>query len=292
MGFAFHQRGNVGSEIRRIATEQIDKAIEEAGAAEIEFAERIHRLRRRCKRLRGLLRLIRPRFKSFADENRAIRDIAAGLSGARDAAVRAQTFEDLIGRGAPTSAELVEAIRAHLRAEAHAEPDDAARQVLIDDFVRAAGALRERVAAWRVKGQGFNAIAEGLETTYRRMAKGMKVAKAAGSAEAFHAWRKDTKYHWHHAGLFEEAAPDVMGAQKEQLDRLAELLGDHHNLAVLGETLSHLDIEGVADLRKFIEQRQAELAGTAFALGRQLTAETAIARREHFAAYWRLLPKD
>ena len=41
--------------VRRVALDQIDTALDEAADDDISEAERIHQLRKRCKKLRGLI---------------------------------------------------------------------------------------------------------------------------------------------------------------------------------------------------------------------------------------------
>jgi hypothetical protein len=89
-------------------------------------------------------------------------------------------------------------------------------------------------------------------------------------------------------GLLHAAAPDLLRARKASLDRLGEMLGDHHNLAVLGDTLAE---RGDGGVREAITEQQAILASDAFALGRQLTAEKPTALRDRFEQYWALLPE-
>ena len=301
MVFAFRQRGDVEAQVRRIAVEQIDKSLEEAGGTSGSFGETVHRLRRRCKRLRGLLRLVKPRFDRFEMENRAFRDLAAALSGARDTAVTTETFEALVtydaGRGgdAEIADTLATVIRQRLRESVGPEPDQAEQQLLLAQHRAGLQQARRRVESWNVRGKGFSAVGDGLEATYQRLSNGLDTARAEASPEALHAWRKDAKYHWHHVSLFEEAVPDVLAGRRQLLDRLGELLGDHHNLAVLERILGGTSRVAVADLtpvRSLIAERQATLAGQAFTLGEQLTAEKPATLRARFEDYWQLLPRE
>lgn len=300
MGFAFRQRDGIGAEVRRMATEQIDKAIEDAASGEA-FAEVVHRIRRRCKRLRGLLRLIKPHFEDFDRENAAFRDLAASLSGARDKAVTTQTFESLVaydaGRGgdAELGATLVEQVGTTLRRSVGSELDAAQQASLLAAVRSGMGAARRRATEWTLDGKGYATIADGLEATYRRLRQGLDTARASEAAEDLHAWRKHAKYHWHHVGLFAHAAPDMLAGRKELLDKLGEQLGDHHNLVVLDGTLA--GIEGLAapelaQVRRLIAERQGTLARQAFHLGGQLTAERPGTLRSRFGDYWRLLPRE
>ena len=149
-------------------------------------------------------------------------------------------------------------------------------------------AAAKRAKDWSLSGRGFDRIGDGLEATYRRMRDGLVSAETVQTAEALHAWRKDCKYHWHHVSLLLPTAPDLLRPRRAAVDRLAEMLGDHHNLAVLDETLAPR--EGVAAVREVIAERQALLAFDAFELGRQLTAEKPGMLRDRFEQYWSLLP--
>ena len=59
MPFRFKNPDELPSETQRIATEQIDRAIDELDDSSLDYHETIHQVRKRCKKLRGLLRLVR-----------------------------------------------------------------------------------------------------------------------------------------------------------------------------------------------------------------------------------------
>lgn len=300
MGFRFEGRGNIGQQVRKIAEEQFDKAIADS-QGDKEFGDAVHSARRRCKRLRGLLRLIRPVFDDFEGENAALRDAADGLSGARDAAVVVDTFKALRAfdgeqqRPAKMRAETANAVGRLLEERTRSHEGDSQAEIL-SAFRATMEAGRKRAAAWELDGDGFSMIGEGLEATYSRMGKRLRKAADTKTETAFHDWRKDAKYHWHHVGLFEPASPDLLGPRKRSLDRLGELLGDHHNLAVLSEVLANeagsIDGEQIATIGDVIAEEQAGLEAAALTLGRQLAAEKPAALRDRFHAYWNLLPVD
>lgn len=289
MAFSFSHRRGVEGQVRRIAGDQLTSAIEEADKGEDDFDKTVHRLRRRCKKLRGLLRLVRPVFRDFSQENGVFRDAAGSLSRTRDAAVMIATFEALVAEAEPAGA-VVEKVRQVLKGRMGAMPDDAEKREMLAAFRDVMGAALARTHEWRIKGKGFEVLEHGLEDTYRRMRKGLDGALDEHSTEAFHDWRKDTKYHWHHVNLLQSTAPDLLAGRKALLDQLGELLGDHHNLAVLGEETARM--AGTERLGDMIRERQTRLAEQAFTLGRQLTAERPGTLRARFEDYWRLLPAE
>jgi len=295
MGFGFTQRRGIEGQVRAIAGERIDRALEEAAGGEADFNKLVHGLRRQCKKLRGLLRVIEPHFKHAKRENGAFRDAAGGLSGTRDAAVMVTTLTGLLdfdrrrAGGPRVGAALGEALTAEFDAATGAPPDEHAAAKILRHFIETFEVARPRVDDWQLSGRGFDQIGDGLEDTYRRMRNGLADAETEQTAEAMHEWRKDAKYHWHHVALLQRAAPDVLKPRKASLDRLGEMLGDHHNLAVLD---GRLDGRRDADaIRTVIAERQAMLASDAFALGRQLAAEKPAVLRDRFEQYWSLLPE-
>lgn len=299
MGFSFDQQKKVGEQVRQIAGEQVGRALEEVSAGG-EFGDTVHRLRRRCKKLRGLLRLVEPRFDDFKTENAAFREAADSLAGTRDAAVLLQTFDALarfdgasdaarqIGQG------LADAIRTELGAGG-AVIGKAEQRTLLGRFSDLMAPVAQRIPNWSIDGTEFGCLAPGLQRTYRRLREGMDGAMAEQTADAFHEWRKDTKYHWHHVSLLESTAPELLQGHANLLDQLGELLGDHHNLAVLDASLAGMKDtmgSGVDVVRGVAAERQSMLAARAFGIGRQLAAEKPRALRVRFEQYWQLLPLE
>lgn len=293
MGFSFSQRSKVGSQVRKIAAEQIEASIADIGAAG-NFDDTVHELRRRCKKIRGLLRLVRLHFADFHVENAAFRDAADTLSAARDAAVMLDTFEAVLKDDAARSlpAETGNRLRRALEDNVRRVSREQDRAGLLDAFSEAMVAARLRVAHWRFDASGFALIEPGLRDIYARMRNRLRAAEKGGEDDVFHDWRKDTKSHWFHVSLLKDCAPDRLGARKDQLDTLGEYLGDHHNLAVLAEGLEMLT--GALDpvLSRVIAGRKDALADKAFLLGRQLTVESPGALVARFEQFWKLLPKD
>jgi hypothetical protein len=105
----------------------------------------------------------------------------------------------------------------------------------------------------------------------------------------FHEWRKDAKYHWNQLGLLEACAEDVLPSAHKAVGELADLLGLHHDIAMLGELLEpdpsrlgEIDKDFVLDAS---ERRQKELEAQIAVLGRQVYAETPKALHARFQSY-------
>jgi hypothetical protein len=273
-----------GEGFLRIAREQISRAMAGALDEATSPARRIHESRRRCKKLRALLRLVQPDFRRYRNENTGVRDAARHLSEARDANVVQQTLFDLMqAAGRP-----VPAIEA-------APADEAKERAALIRFADEMKQMLGRSQNWNIAKIDQHTIEDGLERTYRAARDAAEATLADPSDTGFHEWRKLAKYHWHHLNLLEECAEAMLGSEANASGALAELLGTHHDLAVLAEILltdpdrlgTGLDIPFIIAA---IKQRQSLLEAEITPLGAQVFAETPKALRKRFAAYltaWR-----
>jgi CHAD domain-containing protein len=277
---------SVESGVRRIALSQSDLALNDLDAiGGKDRGEAIHSARKHLKKLRSLLRLVRPVTENSRRENAAVRDVAAGLSATRDGKVLVETFDGLADEAHPT----YDAMRVF-------------RDVLAQDYQRLDAksaestettvlgilAIRERASQWTLGEDGFEAVGSGLRATYAAARASMKQCRKRPSPEVFHEWRKAVKNHGYRINLLRDCAPQVLRPQGELWEQLGEMLGDHHNLAVLREKLeqSRGDVGQLQDLQKAIDDRSSTLENDSFELGRQLLAENPKAVVRRFEAYW------
>lgn len=279
MGFQWSlQDPSIGEGFLRIAREQIGKGIASAEDMSEEAARRIHEARRRAKRLRALLRLVRPDFSHYAQENAFVRDTARALSAARDTKVAEDTLIELMEWAGRTPPE-------PQPAEARAEDEEAT----LAEYAARMREMLERSEGWKTGKIDIDTLAEGLTDTYRQGLEAMQLIAENPSDTGFHEWRKDAKYHWNQLALVGACAEDVLPSAHKAVGELAELLGLHHDLAVLGELiekdasqLGEIDKDFVLDAA---ERRQRELEDQIGVLGRQVYAETPKALHARFQSY-------
>src|SRR5262249_19554178 len=116
MSFRIENGDHVAQEVRRIARRQVEGAIDEVRTRNHRDPETVHELRKRCKKVRGLLRLVRPALgDTYAIENAHFRDAARSLSPLRDAHTALVAYDALLDhyRGEVRRASLA-AVRRHL----------------------------------------------------------------------------------------------------------------------------------------------------------------------------------
>lgn len=224
MGYSWSQQDeSVGAGFKRVAAEQIAKAVLNADAVNDPPAGRIHSARRHCKRLRGVFRLVRSDFPDYRPANAAVRDAAAVLSAVRDAAVLRQTLERLYNW---TGYPLAEAPR---RETDRAELEAAALVTFRDQMAKLLGAAE----GWNIKKIDVSTLGKGYERCCRRAVKAAERSRDKPTDEIFHEWRKLVKYHSFHLILLKSCLGEVVKEEVERVEHLAEILGHHHDLAML-----------------------------------------------------------
>jgi CHAD domain-containing protein len=257
--------------LRRMAVGQLDLAIElldpatGTGGAPDERA--VHDTRKAIKRLRALLRLLRRELgeRAYKREDDTLRAVARRLSGARDASVMLATLDALIEHQPRKLGRRRGAIA--LRRRLAADSACVGRHTLADPRERAEllgelHALRWRVSAWSLPPHtGVRLIEADLHRVYRQGRVRAKLAarrKGGRRAQmlAMHSWRKRVKDLRYAAEMLERRgdpcandtptqpqrardAHDARAAAKSlrklaaRADRLGEVLGQEHDLAVL-----------------------------------------------------------
>ena len=98
MRFHLEKDEEVGSGVRRILTEQTMRLSEDVASMTTDSEKAIHEVRKRCKRVRAVLRLVCPQAKDLQRrENAVFCHIARRFSSFRDAEVRLEVFDELVG---------------------------------------------------------------------------------------------------------------------------------------------------------------------------------------------------
>jgi hypothetical protein len=93
--------------------------------------------------------------------------------------------------------------------------------------------VRSRSDDWQVGRRGWSVIGAGLKRTYSSARDALKRARVSRTDEDLHEWRKQTKYFWHELQMIEPIWPGPLGKLVDESHKLADLLGDDHDLAVL-----------------------------------------------------------
>ena len=279
------------TELHRIATEQLADTPAALSADGEALHLAVHDVRKRLKKVRGLLRLFRGALPDYGELNHGLRDAGRLISDLRDRTALVETLDTLATRGgrpgqvatAPLRAAFVEARQDALGSDDLAQRIDEARRRLTD--------IVEGITDWKLEDGGWAAIAPGLARSYRSARKAAEAVKADPPPEREHEWRKRMKDHWYQTRLLRELWPKPLKVRAAALDRVTDLLGENHDLVVLGPHLQsdELDAEGrrdaAAPLRPSVWREPAPRP-TCSRPGSSRTSRRSLVRR--WKTYWKL----
>ncbi len=283
----FHRRKAIADSLRTIATDAIAQALAALDDPQMPEAEVTHLVRQQLKRLRALIRLPRGQFSAFRSEDRAFRDLGRRLAGSRDAEVLGVSFDAMV-KAARLSG--LHTLRAHLVGGLGRPLESAAlRELLREEIAPGLFAALRRVRKWRLQTRGFTAIGAGLLRTYGAMRRDQAETLRYPDPAKFHQWRKQVKYHANQLAFLRPAALDVIKGSLTAAQKLADILGEHHDLEVLRSALLNDRCVAVerAALLATIAARSARLQAEAFRLGDELTAESPGDFRRRIRQHWR-----
>jgi CHAD domain-containing protein len=243
--------------------------------------EEAHDVRKALKKARAALRLLRSAIGDVAyrRENVALRNASRSISPLREARAQVDSIRLLRERHLQRSAsgwiELeskargrLERMRKRLRGNSSA----------VLKATRLMSASKTRLNALQFRAGGRKDLDVSLRKIYRKSSKAFAVAKRRPSTISLHEWRRKAKYFANAVDMLGRHVSPRASALARKADRLADWLGEEHDLAGLADALhdensglrSPLEMVG---LRKALDARRVTLRRKALRLGKTLHAK-------------------
>ncbi len=244
MPFRLNKGRALDKDLKRIAREQIDIMLKRIDDESVPLDKKVHGARLRCKRLRALLRLLRPMpGKRFRTEDRRLRRAARRLCHLRDAHVLEQTLSRLTDDRA-------------LRREAAGKPDVQTARAL-QRARRDMRHARDSIKSWEIDDIRMYDICAGHGHTYERAVDAWHACLADPSDERFHRLRRWAKYLYYQTCILRPINPKQLGRQRKRLNVMEELIGDGHDLAVLEHALAAAGETDQALIERAAKEKEA-----------------------------------
>jgi CHAD domain-containing protein len=284
MAFELDLEAPPGRDLRRLLRDQMGAA--ESALQGTPDEEAVHAARRHLKRARAVLRLLDGDLRGpAAAADAALRAAGRQLSASRDATVLGATIEMLIGLSPPAAT--AQALR-RWHGQLRGANDSAVGPEVLSGVFDALGQARE-AAAEIAPDDAAAALWAGFAASYRAGRRALRRAEAEPSARRLHDLRKALKHHVYQLRVLRPLWPAVLEAVHAEADRAAELLGLHHDCAVLREQLGGSRLRAAEQTRvdALAAQHQATLADSALACCRLLYAEPARRHARRMQTYWR-----
>ena len=287
--FTSNESGTIGQALHGAARDCLTEARASTSDSARSDAEAVHDFRRAMKRWRALLRLfeafVGPQAKQLRDE---ARDLARGLSGARDGQSALDALADLEKHDLALSAGSVSRLRGRIE-----DLRRAAETTLNADMrVRLSSALDEAEALgrWPLSAITPEALAGELARFYRRARRQIPADWSAASAEELHELRKCVVIHRYQIELAEPLWPRFIKMWTGEAQRLRDRLGKHQDLLVLANlTGPHQPLaRWRSRLMAPIAARQAAHVAGAERLAARLFLDKPETMERRLATMWRM----
>jgi CHAD domain-containing protein len=291
--------------LKRLCLDQFHFSLNElSSGGDVNSA--VHEFRKSNKRVRALLRMVRPVIgdRIYRAENRVLAEASRLVAPARDASVMVDAMVRLRGRYGHLLAQGVWELTEHKLRQRH----ERAVTRLVDDSEviaeasRAVYRARSRYAAWPVDSleprigprplpDSFRSVGPGVGATYERGRKAMRFAYTNPRPENFHEWRKQVKYLRHQMEVVTPLWPEVIGGLAASLAQLGDVLGDDHDQAELIRIVATLpELAPDPDERHLLvalsNERRRELQSAARVMGGRIFAESEDQFTSRLKAYW------
>lgn len=280
MAYRLDPEQPVADELRRVAEHQLTLAVARlTSAGDATPDGSVHAARRHIKKVRALIRLVRPALgRQYRGVDCRLRAVNRLLAPIADAQATVAMLTRVVWReGGDLPADVVARLRdSVVRRESMAYEDAA----LTDAFDTAAALLRaerDAIDTWRVRLTGFRAVSGGLRQTARRCRRAMGQAMASSPVEGYRTWRQFAKYHWLQVRLLKARCGGGLDLDERRLEALDGYLGDCRNCAILREVLisdSQLDRADAARGLRAVRRYERDRRRRARRLGAAIYAET------------------
>lgn len=297
MTYRLKNHESVSQGIKRIAKEQIDKAIRDLSVTdETSVDEAVHQARKRLKKTRAVVRLVRDRLgkKLYKQENARDRDLGRRLANLRDAKVQIKTLDNLTAHfSGVVGEEAFKDIRRELQVDYRREYQRVLDEGIIISVKNELKDAKTQINDWKIKSSDWKAVDKSLKRVYHRGYKGLDLAMSEPTAENLHDWRKRVKYLRYQLSILRPIWSEIM---KEWVDRthdLSDYLGEDHDLAVLQEFVSNqperFDRQNTLEsLNALIDRRRQQLQPQAIFIGRRIYTEKDKKFVKRLNNYWRI----
>jgi len=312
-----HRKGSPVRGIAGVFDHQTKAAL--AALSRTRFTDRgVHDARKRLKEARASLRLLRKDLgkTTYRWANLKLRDAARPFAEVRDAKVLRERFDGLASQ-LEKHRDVVRAVTSYLADERKRARRmtlaERARRVSKENVQRA----RKKTLSAGKKSGGWPVAAAGLRRVYGSAREALREARLRPSVETLHEWRKQVKYLRHALEILlprgaarsttrSRARPSKAhrrdarvrkgGVLGHRAHRLTDLLGEDHDLALLGARLvtgrmaGHVHERAVRLIEPRIVARRTALQRRAFSLGKEFFARRPAAFEKDVHAQMRRWP--
>ncbi len=263
---------------RRILTNLLDNTGDRLATPAAASDTNIHEMRKTCKKLRALLRLLRSALpdEGYRTMDRKVRDFGRQFGTLRDNKVILDTLDQIGERFSPLlRADTLTPVRAALGSMTAPGTGGPAVPLDIPALQAQLADLTAMVRGLDYRHIGAETLLAGLVDCYRRGRRALARMEASTDTENAHALRRLSKYQYYQLQMLAAWNDVQLKPLVDSFHELEDTLGHDHDLAMLEDTLAarpeicqdrvHREM-----LNALIESRRIALMSHALRLAREL----------------------
>lgn len=256
MPYRLQKNEPLAAGLKRVAEEQLTGAIGSLQSSQ-DLDQGIYQARKFLKKARSLMRLLAPQLGPiYVQENRRLRDVARQFSAARDMQVSLQLLDQFAQQYKRRST--LSPVRQTLTSKNNALHQQAEWQRIVNDSVQELTATSKRIEDWPLRNLAESLLEAQIRKTHKQSRHAFLKASQTRTAEDFHELRKLAKRELNQLRLLQ--GPD---APLNELKQIADLLGDHHNLAVFLLNIESCSKRFEVKVRRQMQQLEIEAVAAA-----------------------------
>jgi CHAD domain-containing protein len=268
MVFQFRCDESVKKGVRRLLQKQIKNSLQLLIASDTSQEESVHEVRKNFKKIRSILRLIRPEIgtRVYREQNRCFRNAGRPLSQVRDAQIFVQALDSLSTRKFRSTHALLKSDLEALKQKILKEEN------MLDAIAKSLSSAWKELASWCRLSNKWKSFGQGLKQTYRKARQAYQAAKADPATPKLHEWRKQMKYLRYQLELLAPVNEQALERRIKLAHRLGDVLGDDHDLSALRiRVADHVNgnEKGPNEFFELLDKRRAKLIEQARRLGRR-----------------------
>jgi CHAD domain-containing protein len=245
---------------------------------------KIHELRKSVKRSRAMLKILKSHIaaKSFNQLDENLKDAAYDLTVQRESTVNGITFIELCAnagnRITPQIRKKIDDYLTTALENAYAN-SNGRMDLLVEKSFRNLRSALQTLNEIQIGFYPRSNLLHILETVYAKVCKLFRDACVSRDMEVVHKWRRYTKYLMHQLEYTPHLFRADLRVYLSSLNRIAELLGKDHDLAVLENYIvknNILETDEWDQLKAVIGHERNTLLNSAIELGNTIFSETTL----------------
>lgn len=256
VSYSINLNNNVEKQLQKTAFSQLKKSIEDIEDNSLSIDKKNHQLRKRCKKMRGLLRIICPQLKNkgvYDSQNQYFKEVAKQFSAVRDKKILEKTFKKIVLNYNLDENRYMQILKSIEAMEAQSEKS-------VQNHFASYRAEYERnkknIKQYILKKKDSKALDKGIKKGYKKAKKLKKKAYKTPSDKDFHQWRKWVKYHWYHMRLIKKNEKCVFAQRVKLSGKLADILGDEHDISVFKIFVQDVKCVNRTEFMGYLKQEQ------------------------------------